>query len=113
MLPKTNRLVKTKDFEKVFKQGRSFFTKLMGVKILGGQAKNNRFGVIISAKVSKKAVERNRLKRQIREALRELNKKLLQGFDLAIIVSPNLLKSDFKAIKNELEKVFIRLRLLK
>lgn len=112
MLAKERRLAKQKDFEKVFKQGRAYYTKILGVKILFNGQKYNRFGIIISSKVSKKAVERNKLKRQIREVLREFNKSLRPGFDMAIIVLPALLNQDYNSIKIELEKIFFKLRLL-
>jgi len=113
MLAKQNRLVKEKDFEKVFKQGRAFYTKLLGVKISAAQSELNRFGVVISTKISKKATERNKLKRRIRQAVRELDKELKSGFDLVIMALPALLGQDYKAIKDELEKIFTKLKLFK
>lgn len=53
----------------------------------------NRPQIVISKKVSKKAVERNRTKRIIREALRDLN---LRKLNIRIIVKNNIayLKKD-------------------
>src|SRR3989344_755261 len=102
MLPKKNRLTKTKDFEKIFKQGRSFYTKLLGVKVLANQTGSNRFGIVISSKISKKSTKRNKLKRQLRQALRAANAGLTAGLDLVIIGAPGLLKSDYQTIKSEL-----------
>ena len=113
MLAKQHRLVKKKDFEKIFKQGQAYYTRLLGVKILASQFKFNRFGIIVSTKVSKKATERNKLKRQIRQALRELNKKLISGFDLVIMVLPSLLNQDYQAIRGELERIFVKFKLFK
>lgn len=113
MLARQHRLTKEKDFEKIFKQGKAYYTKLLGVKILASQFRFNRFGIIISSKVSKKATERNRLKRRIRQAVRELDKKLKSGFDLAVIASPGFLKQDYEIIKGELEKIFRELKLFK
>lgn len=113
MLAKPHRLVKQKDFEKIFKHGRAHYARSIGIKILANQLERNRFGIIVSAKVSKKAVERNKLKRQIRQALKELDAKLIAGLDAAIIALPGLLNQDYAAIKSELEQGFIRLKLLK
>lgn len=113
MLARRNRIVKQKDFEKVFKQGRSYYTKSLGAKTLVSQSEFNRFGIVISTKVSKKAVERNRLKRQIRQVLRELNKELESGFDLVIMVLPGFINQDYRTVKGEIERVFRKLRLLK
>ncbi len=111
MLAKSHRLLKKKDFDRTFKQGKSFYTKFLGVKVLANQTEANRFGIIISTKISKKAVERNKLKRQIREILRPLNKKLKPGFDLIIIAAPSLLGQDYQSIKIELERIFFKLKL--
>ena len=113
MLAKPQRLARDKDFEKIFKQGKSFFSKLLGVKIILNQRTVNRYGIIVSSKVSKKAVDRNLLKRQVREAIKRLDSKMAQGIDLAIVVLPAMLGSDFKIIRSELENVFAKLKLFK
>ena len=113
MLAKQHRLVKQKDFEKVFKQGRSYYTKLLGVKILANQLPANRFVIVISTKISKKATERNKLKRQIRQAARELDQELKSGFEIVIMVLPGFLNSEYKIVKGELEIIFRKLRLFK
>lgn len=112
-MAKQSRLVKEKDFKRIFKRGRSSYTKIFGIKILANELEFNRYGIVISAKVSKKAVERNRLKRQFRAALKEYDKKLAPGFDLAVIISPAALNQEYKFIKNELEKALITLKLFK
>lgn len=113
MLARQRRLVREKDFEKIFRQGKAYYTKLLGVKALASQAIFNRYGLVVSAKVSKKASDRNRLKRQLRAAVRGLDKKLISGLDLVIMVLPGLLKQDYKTIKSELERIFVKLKLFK
>lgn len=111
MLEKPSRLVKDKDFKKIFKLGNFFYSKTFRLKVLANGLKNNRYGIVISAKVSKKSVERNKLKRQFRAIVKEFDKKLTVGFDLAIIVSPAALGQEYKFIKNELEKALLKLKL--
>ena len=113
MLARQHRLVKKKDFEKIFEQGRACYAKFFGARILASQFQFNRFGMIVSSKISKKATERNKLKRQIRQAARELNKNLKPGFDLIIMALPGSLGQEYKKVKDELEKIFVKLRLLK
>ena len=113
MLAKQSRLVKEKDFKNIFKFGKSSYVnaKIFRIKILANALEANRYGIIISTKVSKKAVERNKLKRQIRAVLKELDKKLSSGFDLAVIVSPAAKNQEYKVIKSELEKILFSLKL--
>ncbi len=113
MLAKQGRLTKEKDFKKIFKQGKSSYNKIFGIKILANGLEVNRYGVVISTKVSKKAVERNKLKRQFRAAIKGTDKKLIQGFDLVIIVLPAALNQEYKFIKSELEKILFILKLFK
>jgi ribonuclease P protein component len=69
MLKKANRLAKDRDIQKTFARGRAFFSPFFSVKFLPGGT-NVRFTVVVSTKVSKRAVVRNRLKRLVREYLR-------------------------------------------
>ncbi len=111
MPAKQFRLVKEKDFKKIFKLGKSSYAKIFSVKFLANDLKNNRYGIVISSKVSKKAVERNRLKRQIREIIHEFDKNLASGFDIVIVVFPAALNKEYGFIKSELEKTFFALKL--
>jgi len=113
MLSRQLRLVKEKDFQKIFKRGKSSYCKIFSIKFLANGLEVNRYGIIISTKVSKKAVERNKLKRQFREALKGFDKKLINGFDLVLIVFPVALNREYKFIKSELEKILFILKLFK
>jgi len=113
MMAKQSRLVKEKDFQKIFKRGKSSYCKIFSIKILANELGINRYGIIISTKVSKKAVERNKLKRQFREALKAFDKKLINGFDLVLVVFPIALNQEYKFIKSELEKILFILKLFK
>lgn len=113
MLTKNRRLVKEKDFQKTFKRGKSFYAKFFGVRAVANNLAHNRYGIVISTKVSKKAVERNKLKRQIRAMLKGFDKSLNSGYDLIIMVLPAALNQEFKALNAELEKILLQLRLFK
>ena len=113
MLAKRLRLVKEKDFKKIFKLGKVFYSEIFCIKILANGLDVNRYGIVISTKVSKKAVERNKLKRWFRAAIKEFDKKLAIGFDLVIIASPTALSREYKFIKSELDKVWLKLKLFK
>jgi ribonuclease P protein component len=69
MFSKKNRLAKDRDVQRVMRQGRSFFDQSFTIKGLQG-VPTSRFTVVVSTKVSKSAVRRNRIKRVVREYLR-------------------------------------------
>ena len=80
-------------------------------------AKNNlealRVTVVISAKVSKKATVRNRLKRQIREIFRLNLDKINQNFDLVINANAKALELDFQSIKDQISELLFKAKMLK
>jgi ribonuclease P protein component len=104
MLPKKHRLAKTRDVQKVFARGRGFFNPYLNVKYVKTEKLSPRFTVVVSTKVSKRAVVRNRLKRLLREYIR-LN---FQGFlpgDYAVVVKPAAMKIEECVLLQEFQKV--------
>lgn len=70
MLDRKNRLKKKKDFEAVFKNSKTFKEGFLILKIAENNTKEDRFGFMVSQKVSKKATIRNKIKRRLREIIR-------------------------------------------
>lgn len=70
MLKKENRSLKRKDFEEIKRAGRYYTTPLLGMLVLS-KTEQKRFGVVVSKKVSKKAVERNKLRRLVMKGVEE------------------------------------------
>jgi len=113
MLKKSNRITKDKEFDRAFKTGQSFYTKLFIVKAVNNDLGLNRLGVLISTKVSKKAVIRNKLKRQIKEIIQYELPNLKNGKDLVIVVFQEILDKNFKEIKEVVITALKRLKLYK
>lgn len=101
MLNKINRLRKTKEINTAFKSKKSFYSDFFGVKVIENSLIINRVAIIISANVSKKAVERNRIKRRLKASFIKNNKQMKQGFDFIVIVNKNISEKKFLEI-NEL-----------
>ena|SRR3989338_8454356 len=102
MLKKENRLIRKREIDQVFSKGKSSFDKIIGVKALETKGKINRFCIVVSSKVSKKAVIRNRKKRQLREAVRLNSNKLQAGFDFFILGLPPVVGADYREIEASL-----------
>lgn len=113
MLKKINRLTKDKEFDHAFKKGRSSYDKIVGVKAVANDLEINRFGVLISVKVSKKAVIRNKIKRQIREIIRLEMDKLKPGRDCVIICLPGIADKKYEEIKKSILWHFKKLGMYK
>lgn len=71
----------------------------------------SRFGVVISRKVSKSAVKRNRIKRIIFDFIRLKEYYLKAGKDVLIIVSPQAGKLMKAEIEKELEDMLIKCKM--
>ena len=105
MLSLKNRLKKQKDFENVFKNGRGFKEGSLYLKIDKNNLQSSRFGFVVSKKFSKKAINRNRIKRILREVVKERIDAVKKGMDIVIVVSPEI-KADFQELKEITNKLF-------
>lgn len=113
-LPKANRLKSRKDFQAVFQQGIRRHSSHFTLRALGPSCftkpsldtaitkfptnlqnlTSTRIGISISTKVSKRAVVRNRIKRQITAVLHNLLPKLSPGWRLVVVVKPTAAESE-------------------
>lgn len=101
-LPRKNRLVGKKNFDKVFKEGKTVRGSFLFIKKILNNQSASRFGLIISSKIFKKATERNRVKRIIYELIRLRIDKIKSGYDLVIIFK---IKTDERSLKEDLERL--------
>jgi ribonuclease P protein component len=113
-MPKASyRLAKKKDIDNVFKNGRSSYSPLLGVKAGVSNNEHYRLAFIISSKVSKKAVDRNLIRRRLNEIIRKEMKNRLGSFDIVIIVLPAAKGKTTQELKFSLGSAFKHLSLLK
>jgi len=108
MLPKINRIKKKKDFEIIFKNSKSFKNNLFIFKITKNNLGLNRFGFVVSQKVSKKATVRNKIRRRLAEAIRARIKDIKIGTDLVLIALPGIEKKEFSEIKEAINNMLIK-----
>ena len=112
MLPKANRLVKESDFKEVAKRAKPIHSKLFILKKIFSPDQNTAFGMVISAKVSKKAVVRNKIRRRAREILRPLLPIFKPGFKVMLVAKNSIIDKNFKEIKDDLESLLKQAGLL-
>jgi ribonuclease P protein component len=113
MLAQANRLRKQKDIDAVFKSGRSSYNQILGFKARPNKLTQSRFTVIVSSKTVKKAVDRNRLKRRVREAVKQEWPYIKTGYDIAAVIRPAALEADYDEVKRAVKQNLLRLRLFK
>ncbi|MES1022516.1 ribonuclease P protein component [Gloeocapsa sp. BRSZ] len=124
-LHKANRLQSRHDFRAVFREGIRRNGSHITLRALQRKAKHTantasgdlqqsellavptRLGISVSTKVSKRAVIRNRIKRQVRAAFRNLLPRIAPGWLLVVIVHPSAVQAqcDYGQFLQELEQL--------
>ena len=94
MLPGENRLRKKKDHNKVYKKGRRYTSPFFILLILPRDDKKlpSRFSFVVSRKVDKRAVARNRIRRVLKESVRSILPKVNNGYDCIFIARKGTLE---------------------
>ena len=115
MLVKENRLRLKNDFKRVFKKGKFCQEEFLAIKIAPNDSETSRFGFIVSKKISKKAVVRNKIKRRLRESVRlKLKDGLIKnGFDAVVITRPRIVDKSFFEIDGAVGKLLEKAGVLK
>ena len=110
MLPKEYRLKKKSAFNATYKSGVVF--RNGGITVFCGKKKTAEFptkvGFVVSKKIHKRAVKRNRIRRLMRESLRlyiKDNKLSTRYMSLVFTGSSRLLGQDFKEVNSSMLKL--------
>lgn len=112
MLSYKNRLIKKKDFENILKNGRFVNGDYFVLRFAENNLDNSRFGFVVSSKVSKKAVDRNKIKRRLREIVKSLVIEVKSGFDVLIAAKTSIKKATFGEMHQSVKKYLERTKLL-
>lgn len=81
-------------------RGRYVVTPLFLLKYAPNGLSHNRYGFVVSTKVSKKAVMRNTIKRRMRAIARKYDGKGVKRYDIAFIVKKEIAGKPFAEIKD-------------
>jgi ribonuclease P protein component len=102
-----HRLKRPRDFQEVYDQGNRYQSSHFVLRALATAPEQPlQIGIVISRNVSKKAVVRNRLKRQIQGVMRELLPSLLPGWRVIIILRPRVVECNYEHFLRELKQLF-------
>lgn len=111
MLSKKHRLTKREDFSLVYSKGLYVGQDGLAIKYLHSDQSVSRIGFSIGKNFSKKAVQRNRVRRILQEACRLNIEVLKPGLDIVVMTKPEYKDTDFKKTAEILKKIFTKANL--
>lgn len=105
MLKKINRITRRRDFEEVRGKGLMVQSFLFGFNyLLVGEEK--KFGFIVSKKISKRAVDRNKIRRLLAEGVKKNMGEVKGGIFGIFLAKKALLGKKFEEVEKEVKEVF-------
>lgn len=116
MVQRALRLCKRYDFHKVFVHGKSAANENFIIHYKYDKNRKElrpfRFGVSASKKIGN-AVIRNKMRRRIKEAVRQMQRELVDQVDIVCIVRQHALTLQGVQLQRSLQQVFQRAKLLR
>lgn len=105
------RLRRTSDIERVIRHGRVDRGRLLNVAARRNDLPHNRYGLAVSRRVGG-AVRRNRVKRQLRAAIRSLPTRdglsSLDGLDIVVTARPAIVQASYGELSRALSQSLVR-----
>lgn len=105
MLPREYKLSKKKEIEDLAKTGKRLTSVFFNIKYKSNKENNERWLLVVSTRVHKKAVRRNKIRRRVREIIRQEFLGKMGQNDIMIVVKDKALAADFLDLKSDLKKV--------
>jgi ribonuclease P protein component len=106
---KKYRLHGRRGFQAAYNNGKTWTNELLVLKALPNALPHNRFGFAVGKRLGN-AVVRNRLRRQLREAVRQL--PLTEGHDVIVVARKPTLEADFWRLQTAAASLFKRAGML-
>ena len=115
MLSRKNRFHGLGSLRRVYQDGQTARGPLFGIKVLANSRRRDwRAAVVVSRKVNKSAVARNRMRRRLYEALRPLAGQLDEPYDIVITVfNDGVLDVSHSQLAGQLQKQLKQLNIIK
>lgn len=112
MLARSYRLRSPRDISRVFRRGHYAVSGPFLIKSAPNNLPLSRLVVVVSKKVSKKAVVRNKIRRQVSGYLEQNWKTVLPGYDIVITVREDVSKQETAKQHRDLAELLRRNHLI-
>ena len=112
MLSKKYRLGTEREISCIMRTGKTGVGPFFILKWIPNNKENSRFVFIVSTKVDKRAVIRNKIQRQFREVVARNLSKLKGNFDIAMIAKSKSINVSFEDINNSFYQILAKNKLI-
>ncbi len=112
MLQSHHRLRRSSDLERVRQEGDTWRHPLIVYLACKNEQDTSRFAFVASRRVGN-AVQRNRVRRLMREAIRQHLDEIQSGWDCILIARPRILQANFTEVETAVLQLLSRAKLLK
>jgi ribonuclease P protein component len=102
------RLARRSQFDHVFATGKKIQHKHFTVRFCPNELQFSRIGLIVPKSVLRKAVQRNRVRRVLRESFRQ-HKNVLIGLDIVILIKAKDIPLAGNELREEIDKIWPKL----
>lgn len=103
MLKKINRIGKKKEFQEILKKGKMFQSPIFGLLMVKTGDEEKKFGFVVSKKISKRAVDRNRIRRLLADSVRLNLDMIKEGTRGIFLARKAMLGLKFGEVEKELK----------
>ncbi len=110
--PRTARLLAKVQFDAAFADGRRCASRFFRASVADASCGEAALGLAVSRRVSKLAVQRNRLKRQVRESFRHARASL-PALNIVVSAKPEAVTAASSDLQQDLSKLWQRVAALK
>src|SRR5690606_20772884 len=115
MIPTKNRFKGHGSIRYVYNKGAAYRSRFFVIKVIENKRRqDSRFSVVVSKKIFKSSVKRNRIRRRVYEYIQTLTPKLSGVYDVVITVSnPEVLLTDHQNITTQIDQLFLQAKIIK
>jgi len=108
----TNSLTKNHEFRRLYNKGKSVASKCAVVYCIKNNKPGNRLGITVSTKLGG-AVQRNRIRRRLKEVYRLNEQSLRTGYDIVLVARLRSRYAGWIELESSVFSQFVKLGLLK
>jgi len=110
MLKKTQRVRKEGEFKQIYTQSSALHSPLLILRFKKKKAKSPKIGFVVGNKISKKATQRNKIKRQLRAITKENYDIIKPYYDYLVITKPVIVGRQYQEIATSLQVLLKKVR---